>query len=89
MISKRPTPDLAAFWSKGQKDLVFKHSDAAPRCDNRLIYNWLCLWKAGHVGKGVVISPDEPYKTLVEELEARGYDLTTLRFSIRKKKASG
>jgi hypothetical protein len=77
-----PTKTLKAVWSKREEDILI-YSPCRP--DGHL------LW--GTIG-GKVCSPDtktpgwkghiwEP--SLIEELEKRGYDITTLKFSIKKK----
>jgi len=74
---------LKASWSKREKDLVFHHPDH--KANGHLLYSVLCV--------------ERPYvdyrdngerfiayaKSFVAELEERGYDITTLRFSICKK----
>jgi hypothetical protein len=67
----RPKPDLSVRWSKREKALLYD----------------------GNSSTGGMLAtyferleyPDK--KTLAQELDARGYDLSTLRFSIRKKAA--
>lgn len=65
---------LSAYWgreSRGyRKDLVF---GSPCRPDGHLLYGAFCFVE---VMKG---------KTLVQELEERGYDITTLQFSIKRK----
>jgi hypothetical protein len=68
---------LTAYWghesraSRGaQKDLVF---GSPCRPDGHLLYGALSFVDMGHG------------KTLTQELEARGYDITTLQFSIKRK----
>ncbi len=73
---------LKAFWSKQEKDLVFHHPDYA--WNGRLVHNAFCserprVDRSGDVDR-VVFD-----KSFVAELEERGYDITTLRFSICKK----
>lgn len=64
------TKKLTAKWSKKDNDIVF---DYASKIDGRLLYHAFCIVK---------ITDD---KNLTDELESRGYDITTLRFSISKK----
>jgi hypothetical protein len=66
---------LTAYWGKEsrrdyRKDLVFG-SPCKP--DGHLLYGALCFTE---VTGG---------KSLVQELEARGYDITTLQFSVKRK----
>ena len=62
-------PDtLSARWSKREQDIVFNY----PRkCDGSFLFGMLC-----HDWRG------EP--SMVEELKRRGYDIETLRFSVRR-----
>lgn len=61
----------------GGVDMCIFYGDNTPRCDRALVMNTLCCdqlnWK----------SESEP--SLIEELEKRGYDLDTLKFSIERK----
>lgn len=50
----------------------------ADKCDSRLLYYMLCSHRYSYDGK--------IESSFVEELEKRGYDLTTFKFSIQKKK---
>lgn len=54
-------------------DICIYYGEGVPRCDRALIFNKL--------GSGSSYRE----KSFFEELEARGYDLDTLRFSIEKK----
>ena len=63
---------LKAQWSKSQKDIVFAWGEGIHKSDAHLLYAALNLkMKDGGT-------------SLEEELLARGYDLTTLRFSVKK-----
>jgi hypothetical protein len=65
---------LTAFWGRdmrgAKKDLVF---GSPCRPDGHLLYGAFQV---------VELSPG---KTLIQELEARGYDITTLQFSVKRK----
>lgn len=83
-MPKHNIEKLSLIWDKRQKDFVVKF----PRsCDGALIVNHIC----SDILKHVMPSKKEPpfnfeaFK-LIDELEHRGYDLTTLRFSIELKK---
>lgn len=65
-------PQLLARWSKRERDLLFKWDEGCSKSDGGLLHSFLTF----------IQWPDN--KSLVDELKARGYDLTTLRFSIRK-----
>ena len=80
------TKKLSVIYDKRYKDFVVKY----PRpCDGRLAMNHLC----DNILKWKLPTKDEaiyPYNwqeiNFVKELEARGYDVKTLRFSIELKK---
>jgi hypothetical protein len=65
---------LTAYWGResrgAKKDLVF---GSPCRPDGHLLYGAFAFIEVGHG------------KTLVQELEARGYDITTLQFSVKRK----
>ena len=82
---RRSTPRLP--WAEGWLTAYFGRTDgggndlnfAAPsRADSRLLYNAFCV--KGYDERGRLVQP-----SLVEELEARGYDVTTLEFRIKRK----
>lgn len=64
-------PDLSVRWSRRERALIYDGS----RPTGGMLASF--FERIEH--------PDK--KTLAAELDARGYDLTTLRFSIRKKAA--
>ena len=66
----RTRPDLRVYWSKSAKALMYH---ALPTDGGWLSY----------VLERVPLPHEE--RTLAAELVARGYDLTTLRLSVRKK----
>jgi hypothetical protein len=91
MATKRlPMPaakpgQLIARWAKLDRhigpDLCYSWGDGCDRTDSRLLHDTLTA-----PTPPPVFRPDEPWgPSFVEELEARGYDITTLRFSISKK----
>ncbi len=61
---------LTAFWSSKEEDIVIGHPSGP---DGHLLYGALGFVDMGHG------------KTLVQELEQRGYDITTLQFSVKRK----
>lgn len=85
---------LLARWGKlrhASPDLVFAWGHGVPKCDASLLYG---VFGAKQVR---IAFNDEDRKksggrsyyfdkTLAEELTERGYDITTLRFSIERKK---
>ena len=63
---------LKAKWSKSQRDIVYAWGEGIHKSDAHLLHSALTnTMKFGE-------------KSFQEELEARGYDLTTLTFSIMK-----
>ena len=73
MVRKREPAALRVRWSKRERDLMFAWDKHPP--DGHLLYGAFC--RAAVDGE----------RSLVEDLEARGYDLTTLRFQIRRKRS--
>jgi hypothetical protein len=71
---------LRAYWSKRENDLVFYHP--TQKADGHLLYGVLACERQRHdwhTGKPVY----DP--SFVEELEKRGFDIKTLRFSVELK----
>lgn len=75
--------ELVARWGKveGEIDLCY---DGPTRPDMHLLHNAL----TGKRGRPTISGGFEWDDSFVEELKARGYDITTLRFSVRKMSAS-
>lgn len=73
-------------WSS--PDVVYHSGDGVPRADQRLLHWWFgcerqrILFGEEQEKAGFPVAFDPSF---IAELEARGYDLTTLRFSIKKK----
>ena len=63
----------------GELDMCI-YWDNIPKCDIKLIFYYLINENINYRGGEL--------KSLVQELEERGYDLDTLKFSIEKKKLS-
>jgi hypothetical protein len=61
----------------GEIDMCIFYGDGTPRCDRALIMNVFCADRLTWDRRA------EP--SFIEELELRGYDLDTLKFSIEKK----
>lgn len=83
---KATGPRLRAHWRTGKKwgtsqegmpgDLTYAYDDGVPRCDARLLDGAFAQKR---------LKSDGTYgPSLLEEFAERGYDLTTLTFSIRK-----
>lgn len=76
---------LSLIWDKRQKDFIVKYPR---RCDGALIINTIVgdILKWSFYKEHKRESPAFDVFNLKEELEERGYDLTTLKFSIELKK---
>jgi len=82
-MGKHNIDKLSLIWDKRQKDFVFKYPR---RCDGALIVHHICGDVLKHVMPGEKKPPFNFEKfNLVEELERRGYDTTTIKFSIELK----
>lgn len=68
---------LRARWSKKERDFVVEFPNGP---DGHMLNHYLFTLKP----EPSQLRPLEKTKTLPEELEARGYDLSTLKFSIKK-----
>lgn len=77
-------PDLSVRWSKRERALLYHYEGSKPT--SMLFAHFIEGITMGDAYgyPGRESKPDDN-RTLAQELNARGYDLTTLRFSIRKK----
>lgn len=75
--------ELRAYYGKlpGDEPDIVIDRNGIPRCDGALLYYHLATQRFTHI-------PGEMMPCLIDELEARGYDITTLKFSIMKKQAA-
>jgi hypothetical protein len=66
----------------GDVDMCIFYGDGVPSCDRALVLNVLCSPR-----QRTDLSTMRPVfdPSLMDELEKRGYDIETLRFSIQKK----
>jgi hypothetical protein len=66
----------------GDIDICIFYGDNVPRCDRALVLNALCggRMRFDFDNQRPAFDP-----SLIDELDARGYDLDTLRFSIERK----
>lgn len=72
-MPKRDPNTLSMSWSKREKDLLINYPS---KPDGHLLHVRLNAPRFyGH----------EELPSFVQELEARGYDITTLRFSVKRK----
>jgi hypothetical protein len=79
---KRRDPDneLWASYSKREHDILFHYPE---RCDGALLHYYLGCERLSY--SPLSACKYETDKSLFKKLEDRGYDITTLRFSIKKK----
>lgn len=63
----------------GEVDMCIYYGDEVPRCDRALVMYTLGEGSYSILTKSIG-------KSLVDELENRGYDIDTLRFSVKRKK---
>lgn len=82
--------ELRIYWGReprGYPEIMFAwQGDRAMKRDTNLLHYVMCSKKPKiNLGK-IDWSVMEP--SLFEELDARGYDLTTLKFSVKKKNES-
>lgn len=67
--------DLTVYWSREQGDVIFDSTDGPHAVDGRrLLYHAFSVMEL------------PGGKSLLDELESRGFDLTTIRFAIDRKK---
>jgi len=88
-VSRRPHGDLVAWWNDKEKDISFAWD--RQKADGHLLH---CVLSAARL-QPATTGPGEPVslcgmhahgKSFLEELLARGFDLSTLRFSVSRKK---
>lgn len=83
-----PKPDLVVRWSKREKALLYDGCSPTGGL-LALFFEHVKLLDAYNQRHGLgarIHRPSESdERSLAKELDARGYDLSTLRFSIRKK----
>lgn len=84
--------ELMARWGREDRysgpDVVFAWGDGVPSCDARLVNTVLCNDRFYPAGMDKPLGTYRTEQSFVAELEARGYDIATLRFSIRKKQTA-
>lgn len=66
----------------GDVDICIFYGDNVPRCDRALVMNAFCSKRVS-----VKLEDGKPVfsKSFIDELEDRGYDIDSLRFSIDRK----
>jgi hypothetical protein len=69
--SRYDKPDICAAWG----------ADGAAKSDARAVMHALTEKRLGYAFPSMAV---EQHPSLIEELEARGYDITTLRFTIQQ-----
>lgn len=82
--------EMRVYWGKlprDEPDVIFSwQGDSSMKRDSALLH-----YHMGSRHPDPTVQPvfSKMRPSLIEELEARGYDITTLRFSIMKKQADG
>lgn len=71
---------LVARWSKRERDVLYDWGDGVSKSDASFL-NTILTGKRHHP------FDDTWSPGFIEDMEARGYDISTLRFSIQKRKA--
>jgi hypothetical protein len=77
--------ELRMYWGKlphDAPDIVIEWRGEGMKHDSNLLYYVLCSDRPDYFARPL-FSKMEP--SLIKELESRGYDITTLKFSIMKK----
>lgn len=86
-MSKYNENKLSVIYDKREQDFVVKYPR---RCDGALTIDWLCgnilKWKLPTKDSGLRYPYNWEEMNFVKELEKRGYDPKTIRFSIELKK---
>ena len=87
----QPKPDhLIVAWGRtdpyNHPSLVYVYPDRAGKCDSRVLMEAIEGPRYRPSSERYGSFEKEP--SLAQELEARGYDLTTLRITIRKKETT-
>lgn len=67
---------------RGELDIIYTWEEGVPKCDSRLLH-W--AFAGNHPS---VLNHNELDPSFIEELEKRGYDITTFKFSIKLKQQS-
>ena len=80
----RPRPDLRVRWSRRDRALLYGYERDKPTSMVLAGFFEGLTMGALYDYRGRDPKPGDE-RTLAQELDARGYDLTTLRFSIRRK----
>jgi len=84
----KSTDKLRLYWNKRQDDLMTYHPPAAgSRADARLIMGMLDNKRHKPTREGESsFETENTEQSYLDELDARGYDITTIKFSIEPKK---
>ncbi len=72
---RHDAPDICAAWG----------GEGADKSDARMVMHAMTEKRAGYAFPSMHV---EERASLIDELEARGYDITTLHFSIKRKAAA-
>lgn len=79
--------ELQMYWGRVDGDvpdvILAWQGDRMMKRDTNMLHSFMCSQRPDPFAKPLFSKMDP---SMIEELEARGYDLTTLKFSIMKKK---
>jgi len=88
-VGRKGKAELRAYWSKRERAIVYDGSKQTGGLLARFFEGIVLLDAyAQRTGLAARVHRPDPSdeRSLAKELEARGYDLTTLRFQIRKRR---
>lgn len=86
--ARKPPAELRVYWSRRERALVYNGSSPTGGMLATFLerVKLIDAYDLRHGLAAKIHRPDESdERTLAQELEARGYDLTTLRFQIRRR----
>lgn len=82
---------LIVSWGRADQfsapSLVYVYPNRDIKCDTRVVMDALEGPRYGYTFEAFGVLKEQP--SLIAELEARGYDITTLKLTIEKKKVDG
>jgi len=90
MKERKPPAELRVHWSRRESALVYTGSKQTGGLLAMFVEGVKLLDAYGMrhgLAAKIHVRDDSDERSLAEELDARGYDLTTLRFQIRKKRS--
>ena len=89
LTSKAKPGELKAQWGKEDRwsgaDVTFAWGEGVSRCDASLLHTIMGTTRFYPAGMDKPLGTYRTEHSFIDELEARGYDITTFRFSVQKK----